>query len=48
MTWVIGALVLALLMPTLAGIAAEAIPALVSLLALLAVVRLAWPPGRRR
>lgn len=40
-------LVLALLLPAIAGIAQGAVPALVALLVLLGFVRLLWPSGRK-
>ena len=52
MTWLlrlsIGALVLLMLLPTVAAAAAQAIPFLISVIVLLAVAHLAWPSRRNR
>lgn len=45
---VIGLLLLALAAPYLAGLAEQAVPALVSVLFFLAIARLFWPTRRRR
>lgn len=45
---VLGLLVLALAAPTLARLAEQTVPALVSLLFFLGIARLLWPTRRRR
>lgn len=47
-TTVLGLVVVALLAPELARLARAAVPALVAVLFLLAIVRLFWPTRRRR
>lgn len=44
---VVALLVVCLLLPTVAGYAAQAVPALVALVVLLRALRLLWPSGRR-